>query len=153
MTEQCTSSGAGAVGRRESVPVSLPGSASSHRLPSVPLVSIHIFSPMRTPVIWVGATSMTSSELKYLCKGGFSEGSSGKEPTFQETEETLVGSLGWEDPLEESMAIYSSSLAWRIPWMEEPGGLLFHGVTKSRPRLKRFSTHPLTHYCKDLISK
>ena len=28
----------------------------------------------------------------------------------------------WEDPLEEGMATYSSSLAWRIPWTEEPGG-------------------------------
>ena len=32
-------------------------------------------------------------------------------------------SLGREDPLEEGMAIYSSILAWRIPWTEEPGGL------------------------------
>ena len=30
---------------------------------------------------------------------------------------------GWEDPLEEEMATHSSSLAWRIPWTEEPGGL------------------------------
>ena len=37
--------------------------------------------------------------------------------------ETRVGSLGREDPLEEGMAIYSTFLAWRIPWTEEPGGL------------------------------
>ena len=36
---------------------------------------------------------------------------------------TWVGSLGWEDPLEEGMATRSSILAWRIPWTEEPGGL------------------------------
>ena len=36
---------------------------------------------------------------------------------------TLVRSLGWEDPLEKEMATYSSTLAWRIPWMEEPGRL------------------------------
>ena len=30
---------------------------------------------------------------------------------------------GWEDPLEEDMATYSSILAWRIPWAEETGGL------------------------------
>ena len=36
--------------------------------------------------------------------------------------ETWVRSLGWEDPLEEGMAAYSSTLAWRIPWTEEPGG-------------------------------
>ena len=34
-----------------------------------------------------------------------------------------VRSLGWEDPLEEEMATYSSILAWRIPWTEEPGRL------------------------------
>ena len=37
--------------------------------------------------------------------------------------ETWVQSLGWEDPLEKQMATHSSTLAWRIPWMEEPGGL------------------------------
>ena len=38
-------------------------------------------------------------------------------------QETRAQSLGWEDPLEEEMATHSSVLAWRIPWMEEPGGL------------------------------
>ena len=37
--------------------------------------------------------------------------------------ETRVGSLGQEDPLEKDMATHSSILAWRIPWMEEPGRL------------------------------
>ena len=37
--------------------------------------------------------------------------------------ETLVQSLGREDPLEKEMATHSSILAWRIPWMEEPGRL------------------------------
>ena len=41
-------------------------------------------------------------------------------------EETWVGSLGWEDPLEEVMATYSSILAWEIPWTEEPGGPQVH---------------------------
>ena len=35
----------------------------------------------------------------------------------------LVQSLGQEDPLEKAMAPHSSTLAWKIPWMEEPGGL------------------------------
>ena len=39
-------------------------------------------------------------------------------------QETWVQSLGLEDPLEEGMATYSSILAWRTPWTEEPGGLL-----------------------------
>ena len=34
-----------------------------------------------------------------------------------------VGSLGWEDPLEEGMATHSSIFAWRLPWTEEPGRL------------------------------
>ena len=34
---------------------------------------------------------------------------------------TQVRALGWEDPLEEDMATHSSTLAWRIPWTEEPG--------------------------------
>ena len=37
--------------------------------------------------------------------------------------ETQVQSLGWEDPLEKEMATHSSTLAWRIPWMEGPGRL------------------------------
>ena len=37
--------------------------------------------------------------------------------------ETWVPSLGWEDPLEKGKATHSSTLAWRIPWMEGPGGL------------------------------
>ena len=40
---------------------------------------------------------------------------------MEEMEEIRVGSLGWEDPLEEEMATHSSILAWRIPWTEEPG--------------------------------
>ena len=41
-------------------------------------------------------------------------------PTVQETQ---VRSLGWEDPLEKEMATHSSTLAWKIPWTEEPGRL------------------------------
>ena len=39
------------------------------------------------------------------------------------TRETRVRSLGPEDPLEKEMATHSSTLAWKIPWMEEPGRL------------------------------
>ena len=35
-----------------------------------------------------------------------------------------VQSLGWEDPLEGEMAAHSSIHVWKIPWVEEPGGLL-----------------------------
>ena len=37
--------------------------------------------------------------------------------------ESRVRSLGWEDPLEKEMAIHSSTIAWKIPWTEEPGRL------------------------------
>ena len=37
--------------------------------------------------------------------------------------DTWVQSLGWEDPLEKEMVTYSSILAWRIPWTEEPDGI------------------------------
>ena len=43
------------------------------------------------------------------------------------TWESRVRSLGREDPMEKRMAIHSSILAWRIPWIEEPGGLLSMG--------------------------
>ena len=44
-------------------------------------------------------------------------------PAMQELQETWVQSLGREDPLEKEMATHSSSLAWKIPWTEEPGEL------------------------------
>ena len=45
-------------------------------------------------------------------------------------QETWVQSLGWEDPLEKEMAMYSSTLAWKIPWMEEPGRLQSMGLQR-----------------------
>ena len=41
--------------------------------------------------------------------------------------ETWVQSLSWEDSLEKVVASHSSILAWRIPWTEEPGGLVSMG--------------------------
>ena len=46
-------------------------------------------------------------------------------PAIQETQ---VGFLGWEDPLEEEMATHSNILAWRIPRREEPGRLQSMGL-------------------------
>ena len=37
--------------------------------------------------------------------------------------ETGVQSLGWEDPLEKEMEIHSSTIVWKVPWIEEPGRL------------------------------
>ena len=47
-------------------------------------------------------------------------------------QETLVQSLGQEDPMEKEMAIHSSILAWKIPWTEEPGGLQSTGSQRVR---------------------
>ena len=45
-------------------------------------------------------------------------------------QETWVQSLGQEDPLEKGIATHSSILAWRIPWIEEPGGLQSMGLQR-----------------------
>ena len=50
-------------------------------------------------------------------------------PAMQETQ---VQSLGWEDPLGKEMAAHSSTLAWKIPWMEKPGGLQSVGSQRVR---------------------
>ena len=55
----------------------------------------------------IPGTSLVAEMVKHL-------------PTMQET---WVQSLGWEELLEKEMATHSSTLAWRIPWMEEPGRL------------------------------
>ena len=57
------------------------------------------------PVYWVERASLVAQMVKCL-------------PIMRETQ---VRSLGWEDPLEKKMATHSSTLAWKIPWTEEPG--------------------------------
>ena len=57
-------------------------------------------------------------------------------PAMQETQ---VQSLGWEDLLEKEMATHFSILAWKIPWMEEPGRATVHGVAKNWTRLSDFT--------------
>ena len=63
--------------------------------------------------IW---TSLVAQRVKHL-------------PTMQETR---VRFLGGEDPLEKEMATHSSTLAWKIPWTEEPGGLQSMGLQRVR---------------------
>ena len=55
----------------------------------------------------------------------------------KETQKTGVQSLGPEDPPEEELATHSSSLAWKIPWTEEPGGY--------SPRAAKNGIHLSTH--------
>ena len=59
------------------------------------------------------------------------------------TWETLVRSLGQEDPLEKEMATHSSILAWSIPWTEKPGSLQPTGVAKSQTQLSNFTHHKI----------
>ena len=47
-----------------------------------------------------------------------------------EMQESRLQSLGREDPLEKEMSTHSSILAWRIPWMEEPGGIQSMGLKR-----------------------
>ena len=47
-------------------------------------------------------------------------------------QEMWIGSLGWEDPLENEMSIHSSILAWEIPWTDEPGRLQSMGSQMSQ---------------------
>ena len=63
-------------------------------------------------------------------------------PTMQETQ---VRSLGWEDPLEKEMAPHSSTLAWKIPWMEDPGRLQSMGSQTVRHGLA-FSLFTIPFY-------
>ena len=69
-----------------------------------------------------------------VLKNGFPRWLSGKKKQKQKQKthlpirETWVRSLGWEDPLEKEMATHSSTLAWEIPWTEEPGGLQSMGL-------------------------
>ena len=53
--------------------------------------------------------------------------------------ETWVRSPGREDHLEKEMAIHSSTLAWKITWMEELSGLTVHGIGKNPTRLRDFT--------------
>jgi len=62
--------------------------------------------------------------------------------------ETWVLSLGQEDPLEKEMATHSSVLAWRIPWMEELGGLQSTG-RKESDTTERLHFHFLSLSSKD----
>ena len=65
----------------------------------------------------------------FMCPGPFPGSSYCKASTCN------AGDLGREGPLEKDMATYSSILAWRIPWLEEPGGLSVYGVAESTERL------------------
>ena len=68
-------------------------------------MSICYFSPYDSVCLNYFRASLVAQRLKRL-------------PAMRET---LVQSLGWEDPLEKEMAAHCSILAWKIPWNVEPG--------------------------------
>ena len=75
---------------------------------------------------------------------GLSDGSMLKNlPTMQETQKLQVGSLSWEDPLQEEMATHSSILAWKSPKDRVARWSAVHRVAKRRTRL---NTHFVTYY-------
>ena len=82
------------------------------------------------PPLW---DSLVAQMLKHL-------------PAIQETQ---VLFLGREDPLEKAIVTHSGTLAWKIPWTEEPGGLQSM-VSKSRTRLSDFTF--FLHHCVSLSS-
>ena len=55
--------------------------------------------------------------------------------------EARVKSLGWKDPLEKEMATHSSTHAWKIPWMEKPGGLQSMGSQRVGHEVSDFTFH------------
>ena len=76
-------------------------------LHGIPIFILNVANYRTCDSSTLGWSSLVAQRLKHL-------------PAMQET---WVRSLGWEDPREKAMAPHSSILAWRIPWMEEPGGL------------------------------
>ena len=60
-------------------------------------------------------------------------------PANAERQKMQVRTPSQEDPLQEEMATHSSTLAWRIPWTEEPGGLHSMGVTESQAWLSNWA--------------
>ena len=67
----------------------------------------HLVTTKKKYIYLKASTSLVAQTVKYL-------------PAVWETQ---VRSLGWKDPLEKEMATHSSTLAWKIPWTEEPGRL------------------------------
>ena len=96
---------------------------------SVVCVSLSGVSNSATPwtVACQAPLSMEFSRQEYL--GGLPFPSAGDlpdagmEPGSPALQKTWIQSLGWKDPLEKGMSTHSSTLAWRIPWTEEPNGL------------------------------
>ena len=79
------------------------------------LFSSKKISYMQDTVVLKGRASLVAQRLKRLLP----------------MQETRIQSLGQEDPLEQEMVTHSSTLAWKVPWMEETVPWTVHGVTKN----------------------
>ena len=89
-----------------------------HRTFSIPLKWTRRKYNSTSGIVITKTSTMMAQQVKNL-------------PAMQETQETHVRSLGWEDPLEEGMATYSSVLAWRIPNDRGAWWATIHGIAKS----------------------
>ena len=117
----------------------------------------------RTGVSWIAGGFFTNWGIKekhegnynvaYVKLQGFPSGSVVKnQPAMQETQETQVQFLDWEDLLEKGMATHTSILAWRIPWTEKPGRLQSIGSQRVGHDWSEWTrvctrTHTHTHAC------
>ena len=82
---------------------------------TLPTIGNFLHGVLSIITLKVKETSLVAQKVKRL-------------PTLRETR---VRSLGWEDPLEKEMAIHSSTLAWKITWMVEPGRLPSMGLQRA----------------------
>ena len=85
--------------------------------------------------IYIAGASLVAQRVKCL-------------PAMQET---WLRSLGQEDPLEKEMATHSSTLAWKIPWIEKPGRLQSMG-SQSQTRLSNFTFNHVQIFFQGLLS-
>ena len=91
--------------------------------------TLHLFSKSRDPSL-TGENTREMQIEGHSTKQGFPGSSSVKNPLTMQ--ETRVQSLGHEDPVEEEVASHTSILAWRIPQIQEPGGLQSMGSQRVR---------------------
>ena len=85
-------------------------------------------------IIIISSSSITViTTTIYITIQGFSDGSDGIESVFNTGDPCSIPGLGRS--LEKEMATHFSTLAWEIPWTEEPGGLQSMGLQKSQTQL------------------
>ena len=78
------------------------------------------------------ARSLVSNDSSHLEVGNWASLVAQMVKNLPAVQEIWVQFLGGEDPLEKGTAAHSSSVAWRIPWTEEPGGLQSVGSKRVR---------------------